>query len=52
MQGFSQSELLNGGFVILYYFLFKIIQGVHAQVQFISNKVPDLYASDDIGLLI
>ena len=29
--------------------LFKIIQGIHAQVQFISNNVPDAYASDDIN---
>ena len=50
MRGFSQSHLLNG--LILYHCLFKIIQGVHVQVQFISNKVPDAYASDDIGLLI
>ena len=52
MRGFSQSYLLNGGFLIFYHCLFKIIQGVHVQVQFISNKVPDAYASDDIELLI
>ena len=30
----------------------RIIQGFHAQAQFISNNVPDAYVSDDIGLLI
>ena len=44
--------ITEGGFVILYHCLFKIIQGVHVQVQIISNNVPDAYASDDIELLI
>ena len=35
--------------MILYHCLFKIIKGVYAQVQFISNNIPDAYASDDIN---
>ena len=34
---------------MLYHCLFKIIQGIHVQVQFINNNVPDTYASDDIN---
>ena len=47
--GIFTVAITSGSFVILYHCLFKIIQGIHAQVQFINNNVPDAYASGDIN---